>query len=131
MTMKTAAGRRWASTAILAVLGGVAALAAWAGNEPYLAIMLGVFYLLCGLATYLWSRGRGDVAAVLRLSGDERQRQVDLKATAAAGMAALAFSFGGAVLDLARGGTGNPWALICAVGGLSYVAAFGYFRYRV
>jgi hypothetical protein len=28
------------------------------------------------------------------------------------------------VVDLARGGSGNPWAaLTCAVGGLAYVAA--------
>ena len=113
---------------MLAVLGAAIALAAWVGGEPYLALMLGAFYLVCCVGAYLWSRGRGDVAAVMRMSGDERQQGLDLKSTAAAGAVTLAFCVGGTVVDLARGGTGNPWALICAVGGVSYIAAFAYFR---
>jgi hypothetical protein len=127
---KTMTARRWATTGTLAVLGAAVTLATWAGGEPYLAVVLGGFYLLsCGVS-YLWSRGGGDVAALIRLSGDERQRLIDLRATAVAGLATLAFCLGGAVIDLARGGTGNPWALICAVGGLAYAVALAIFRRR-
>jgi hypothetical protein len=122
--------RRWATTATLAVLGAAVTLATWAGGEPYLAAMLAGFYVLCCGLAYLWSRGSGDVAALLRFSGDERQRQMDLRATAIAGLVTLAFCLGGTVVDLARGGTGNPWALICAVGGLSYVVALAIVRRR-
>jgi hypothetical protein len=123
--------RRWVSTGLLAVLGAAITLATWIGGEPYLALILGGFYLLCCVASYLWSRGSGDVAAIIRFSGDERQRLIDMRATAVAGLATLGFCIGGAVVDLARGGTGNPWALICAVGGVAYVAAVAIFRRRV
>jgi hypothetical protein len=53
---------------------------------------------------------------------------IDLRATAIAGLATLAFCLGGAIIDLARGGTGNPWALICAVGGLAYIVAVAILR---
>jgi hypothetical protein len=88
-----------------------------------LAIGLGVFYLLSCVASYLWSRGRGDVAAIMRLSGDERQRVIDIRATAVAGLATMVFCLGGAVVDLARGGDGTPWTLICGVGGAAYAVA--------
>jgi hypothetical protein len=95
-------------------------VASWVGGEHSLAIMLGIFYAVACVGSYLWTRGHGDVAAIMRLSGDERQRLIDVRATAIAGMITLAFCVGGAIVDLARGGTGNPWALICAVGGASY-----------
>jgi hypothetical protein len=115
--------RPWVSTALLAVLGGAITVASWMGGEPALAVMLGIFYAICCVGAYLWSRGHGDVAAIMRLSGDERQRSIDVRATAIAGLATLAFCIGGAVVDLALGGTGNPWALILAVGGASYAVA--------
>jgi hypothetical protein len=128
MSTKTMTVRRWATTGILAVLGGAVTLATWAGGEPYLAVVLGGFYLVCCGVAYLWSRGSGDVAALIRLSGDERQRMIDMRATAIAGLATLAFCLGGAIVDLARGGTGNPWALICAVGGVAYIVAVAILR---
>jgi hypothetical protein len=108
MNAKTMTARRWATTGTLAVLGAAVTLATWAGGEPYLAVMLAGFYLLsCGVS-YLWSRGGGDVAALIRLSGDERQRLIDLRATAVAGLATLAFRLGGAVIDLARAAPATP-----------------------
>jgi hypothetical protein len=120
--------RRWASTALLAVLGAAVSVATWLGGEHGFAVGLGVFYLLCCVGAFWWSGGTGDVAALLRLSGDERQRLLDMKATAAAGLVTFAFCLGGTVVDLAQGGSGNPWALILAVGGGAYVAALAVVR---
>lgn len=117
--------RSWLSTAVLAVFGAAITIASWIGGDHVLAIGLAIFYLVGCVAAYLWSRGRGDVAAIMRLSGDERQRFIDTRATAIAGLATLLFCLGGFVVDLARGGTGNPWALICGVGGASYAVAVG------
>jgi hypothetical protein len=36
----------------------------------------------------------------------------------------------GFVVDITRGGTGWPWYLIGAVGGLAYIAAVAVFRIR-
>jgi hypothetical protein len=41
------------------------------------------------------------------------------------------FCLVGAIINRASGGTGDPWTLICAVSGLSYVVAVGVFRRRV
>jgi len=128
MTTKTMTARRWATTGTLALGGAAVTLAAWAGGEPYLAVALAVIYTVCCGVAFLWSRGSGDVAALIRLTGDERQRLIDLRATAVAGLVTLAFCLGGAIIDLARGGTGNPWALICAIGGLAYVVALAVVR---
>ena len=120
--------RRWATTALLAVLGAAVSVATWVGGDHGFAVGLGIFYLLFCIGAYWWSRGTGDVAALLRLSGDERQRLLDIKATATAGLVTLAFCLGGAIVDLARGGSGNPWALICAVGGVAYIASLAVLR---
>jgi hypothetical protein len=117
--------RPWAATAVLAVFGGAITVASWVGGEHGLALGLGIFYVVSCVAAYLWSRGRGDVAAIMRLSGDERQRLMDTKATAVAGLATMLFCLGGAVFDLARGGDGTPWTLICGVGGATYAVALG------
>lgn len=122
--------RRWSSTGVLAVLGAAITAATWIGGEHALALMLGAFYVVSCAVSYAWSRGKGDVAAIIRLDGDERQRLLDTRATAFAGYATLAFCIGGAIVDLARGGTGNPWALICAVGGISYTVALAGLRIR-
>ncbi len=128
--MKSPRGRRLVVTGVMVVGGGALALGALAGGQPLLAAMLAV--LIAGFAaiTYRWSGGGGDVAALLRSSGDERQRMIDMRSTAFAGVATILFCLGGGVVDLARGGTGNPWTLICAVSGVAYALALGILRRR-
>jgi hypothetical protein len=123
-------GRRAAATATLVVGGGAFSVGAWVGGERYLALGLAAFYLVCGAVAYRWAGGGGDVAALLRASGDERQRQLDVRATAVAAYATMVFCIGAAAVDLARGGTGGPWAMVLGVGGLSYAAALVVLRWR-
>jgi hypothetical protein len=130
MTAKTSTmARRNPTTGMLAVLGAAITGATWVGAEHSLAIAMAGLYLLSCAVSYLWSRGSGDVAAIIRLSGDERQPLIDIRATAAAaGLATIAFCLGGAMVNLASWATGSPWTLICAVSGLSCVLAVGVFR---
>ena len=125
--LKTAA-RKHATLATLAILGGAIAAAIWAGGDHGLAVGVAGFYAVCCVALFVWSRGDGDVAAILRLSGDERQTMLDLRATAATGVATIVFCLGGAIVNLARGGSGNPWTLICAVAGFVYISALAWSR---
>jgi hypothetical protein len=127
---RTKLRQRTATVAVLAVGGGAVTVGTWLGGQHGLAVGLGLFYLICMVIAYLWAGGDGDVAAILRVSGDERQRALDLRATAISGLAMGLFCIGGLVVDLARGGSGNPWALVCAVGGLSYAVALAGFRRR-
>jgi hypothetical protein len=127
----TARNRRLLSTgAFLLMPGAALAVAAWIGGEPYLAVMVFALFLVCSVVMYLWSGRGGDVAALLRVQGDERQKLIDLRATAVAAGTVLVFCLAGMVVDLARGGAGNPWALICAVGGVSYSVALAVIRHR-
>ncbi|MGZ5214002.1 MAG: hypothetical protein ACXWEG_06250 [Actinomycetota bacterium] len=99
-------GHRGASTAVLLVVGGAVATAAWIGGHPGVAgAMIGVYVVLAVVAL-VWSGGRGDVAAIMRGGGDERQQALDLRATAAAGVVTTTVTIAGAVVNIARtGGT--------------------------
>ncbi|MCM3886640.1 hypothetical protein [Frankia sp. R82] len=122
--------RRLATTAVLIVGGGAITLGAWLGGDHDLALVLAVFYVVTAVVAFVVAGGRGDVAALLRVAGDERQRSLDLRATAGSALAMATFCLGGMVVDLARGGSGSPWALVCAVGGVSYVLALAVVRAR-
>ena len=50
---------------------------------------------------------------------DGRITAIDLRATAVTALAMIAVVLAGFVADIARGGTGWPWYLIGAVGGLA------------
>jgi hypothetical protein len=86
MTAKTSTtARTHATTGMLAVLGAAITGATWVGGEHGLAIALAGLDVLSFAGSCLWSRGTGNVAAIIRLSGDERQRLIDIRATATAG----------------------------------------------
>jgi hypothetical protein len=124
------ARRRLSSGLAVLAVGLVVAGAAWAGSGARTGFTLGVFFLILAGGQVLWSsRGDGDVAALVGGTGDERQRVLDVRATAVAGLAMGTFSVGMAVAALARNDD-NPWLLVCLVGALTYVIALGYFRAR-
>jgi hypothetical protein len=72
MTTKT--GHRGAAVAVLVVVGGAVAVASWVGGDHGLAIGLVAIYAAAAVVAYLWSGGSGDIAALMRAGGDERQR---------------------------------------------------------
>ena len=73
MQQHSRSGHRGASTAVLLVVGGAVAAAAWIGGHPGVAAAIRAHVVLAGIA-FILSGGRGDVAAILRGGGDERQR---------------------------------------------------------
>jgi hypothetical protein len=81
---------------------GAAAGGAQAAGVASLAVLTVVF-----TALFWWlGRGESDLAALLASRPDERQRSIDLLATAIAGMVVVLFCLGAAVVNLARGGNG-------------------------
>ncbi|HEY8729695.1 MAG TPA: hypothetical protein VIL94_08930 [Acidothermaceae bacterium] len=126
--IKTA--KRLLGTGFVVVLGGAETVGAWAGGHHGLAVGIGAFYVIASLGVYVWSGRRGDVAALLRADGDERQRQLDMRATAIAGLVMIVCCIAGAVVNLAHGGSGGPWAVLAAVGGLAYAVALAGLRHR-
>jgi hypothetical protein len=122
--------RRVPSTAVLLVLGGAIAAATWVNGDHGFAIALGIFYVACAGIAYLWSGGKGDVAAIMRVAGDERQRAMDREAIAWSGMAMAAVAIGGTIVQLFQGGHPDEFSLVCAVGGASYIVALAVLRRR-
>ena len=54
----------------------------------------------------------------------------DLRATALAGLVVLLAAFVGWLVATARGQNGNPYGWLLATGGLAYLLAFAFFRWR-
>ena len=101
MTTATRTGHRGVTAAVLIVGGGAVAAATWASGDHGLAIGLVVFYVVAAGVAYLWSGGKGDVAAIMRVGGDERQKGIDRDATAATGMAMSLAALVGAIGETA------------------------------
>lgn len=130
MTAAALRGRRAVAAGLLLVTGLAIAVGVWMSGDHGFAVALGVFYVVCALGAYAWSAGTGDVAAIMRMGGDERQRLMDKQASLVAGVAVFVCCFVGAVVDLARGGDGNPFAWLLAVAGGTYVLALAWIKRR-
>jgi hypothetical protein len=74
MTLVRRTFRRGAAAAVLVVGGVGVAIATWVSGEHGLAIELVAIYAVAAVVAYVWSGGKGDVAAIMRIGGDERQR---------------------------------------------------------
>ena len=130
MTTATRTGHRGVTAAVLIVGGGALAAATWASGDHGLAVGLVVFYVVAAGVAYLWSGGKGDVAAIMRVGGDERQKGIDRDATAITGMAMSLAALVGAIVETARNGDPGAFGVMCVVGGFSYVVALIALRHR-
>jgi hypothetical protein len=123
MTTSRPTGHRGATAAVLVVGGGGLAAATWVSGDHGLAVGLLVFYAVASGIAYLWSGGKGDVAAILRVGADERQRGIDRDATAISGLAMALAAIAGAIVQTARHGDPGAYGVMCLVGGVSYTIA--------
>jgi hypothetical protein len=75
--------------------------------------------------------GRSETIRGLRGDGrDERFRQIDIHATALAGLAVIRAIIIAFMVELARGHSGSPYAWLGAIAGLTYLVAVIVFRIR-
>jgi hypothetical protein len=127
--VKAAASSRWFMPAGCVVLGGVVLLAAWLGGQLVtgfigLAVMT-AFGLFIALA------GRSETIRGLRGDGrDERFAQIDLRATAFAGLVLIVAVIVAFLVEIAHGHDGRPYTWLGALAGLGYLLAVGYLRRR-
>lgn len=130
MQMTRNARIRYWSTPVLGVLIGLAYLVGFSiGGKPG----EGVFglALMVALSLVLVLAGhRSDTVRGLLDHRDERIVGIDLRATAFTALAMLVAVFVGLMVEIARGDSGWPYAMIGAVGGFAYVAAVVYLRIR-
>ena len=120
---------KWFLPLFATALGILVFAAQWIGGDPggglvSLAIMTAIG------ALFLFG-GRSETIRGLRGDGsDERFRQIDLHATAIAGLAVIAAVIVAFVIELARGHSGSPYSWLGAIGGLTYAVSIVVFRIR-
>lgn len=122
---------RRALSAIALATGGLSlSIAIWVSGSHGFALGTLAFYAVASLVTFLWAGGRGDVAAILATSGDERQRGLDRDATAVTGLAVTLVALIGAIVAIARTGNPGDFGVICFVGGATYAVTLAVLQRR-
>ena len=110
-------------------LGVVVLAVSWVGGS--LGSGLVSLAILAGFGLFILLAGRSETIRGLRGDGrDERFAQIDLRATAVAGLAVLTALIVAWLVAVAQGNTGDPYGWLLAIGGLAYVAAVAFFRWR-
>lgn len=104
-------------------------LAFWLGGNPRDGWIS--FAIIAGVGLVFLLGRRSDTLAGLGGPGrDERWAQIDVYATAFAGIAVILALIGFWLWELAHGRDGSEYARIGAIGGVAYVLAVAYLRFR-
>jgi Na+/H+ antiporter NhaD/arsenite permease-like protein len=122
--------RKYLATPILGVLMGVVYLVAFSVAGHLLDGVFALAVMVAFSVALLLARRRSETVRGLLDHRDERISAIDLRATAVTALAMIAVVLVAFVVQVARGGSGWPYSMIGAVGGLSYLAAVIYLRIR-
>lgn len=120
---------RWAIPTV-AVLAGVGYLIAGLVGDN---LRFGIFGLLLMLAvggTFMLAGRRSETVAGLIDRRDERINQLDTTASLVAGMSVLLAAIVMFMVEIAQGRDGSPYYQLAALGGVSYVVALVWLRFR-
>jgi hypothetical protein len=128
--METTMSGRWTTPAISLLLGLLLFAAAALGGDPATGLaMLGVMVVYSLLLVVLG--GRSETVGILTgRPVDERLATFGIHATAVAGIAAILVAMGGFLWSIAHGQSGNDFAIVAATGGVAYLGALLWFRWR-
>jgi multisubunit Na+/H+ antiporter MnhB subunit len=120
---------KWFLPLFAVALGLVVFIALWVGGDPGSGLVS--FAILAGFGVLVLLGGRSETVRGLRGDGrDERFRQIDIQATAIAGLAVISAIIVAFLVDVARGQSGSPYSWLGAVAGIAYLAAVAFFRIR-
>lgn len=119
----------WAVPAVAAVIGLAYLAAGLMSGDAWFGVG-GLIVMLAMAGVLLALRKRSETVQGMLDRRDERINEMDLRATAFAGGALIVVVIGAFVVDIARGGDGQPYAWLGAVAGVAYVAAMVYNRVR-
>ena len=120
---------KWFQPAVAVALGLLIFAAIWIGGDPRTAVYS--LLIMVGFAAVILFGGRSETIRGLRGDGrDERFRQIDLAATAIAGLVVITAIIVAFLVEVARGEDGSPYAQLGAIGGLAYLVAIVVLRIR-
>jgi hypothetical protein len=110
-------------------LGSLVLTAMWVGGDRDGGLKsLAAFVALAAVFAF---GGRSDTVRGLGGPGrDERWAAIDLRASAFAGFAVIVVLIGAWLWELAHGDDGGPYGQIMAIGGIAYIVAVAFLRWR-
>ena len=129
MTTMAMLRNKWFLPLFSLALGVGCLVAFWVGGNPGQGLAsLGI--LAAAGAIFLFG-GRSETIRGLRGDGrDERFAQIDLQATALSGLAVIVALIVAWLVASARDQSGSPYDWLLAIGGLAYLLAVAWFRWR-
>ena len=120
---------KWFLPLFSVALGFVMLAAMWIGGN--LSLGLQSLAIMTVFGALILVGGRSETIRGLRGDGrDERFRQIDIQATALAGIVVLSVIIVAFIVEVARGHDGAPYTWLGAIGGLSYLLAVVALRLR-
>ena len=120
---------KWFLPSFSLVLGLIMLAVSWLGGSPGQGVISLAVLAAFGLIILL--AGRSETVRGLRGDGrDERFAQIDLQATALSGLAVIVALIVAWLVATARGQSGSPYDWLLAIGGLAYLLAVAWFRWR-
>ena len=120
---------RWFMPLFCLGLGVVVLVASWLGGQLGAGLYGLVVMTAFGLVLLLLG-GRSETIRGLTTGRDERFAQIDLRATAVAGLVLIITVIVAWLVEIARGHSGNPYGWLGAIGGVAYILAVAFFRWR-
>jgi hypothetical protein len=120
---------KWFLPSFSLVLGLIILAVSWLGGHPGQGLIS--LAVLAGFGLIILLAGRSETVRGLRGDGrDERFAQIDLQASAIAGLAVIVALIVAWMVATARGQSGSPYGWLLAIGGLAYLLAVAWFRWR-
>ena len=129
MSPRPASRWRWGTPLVAVALGVAYLVAGLLGDDRGFALGGFIVMVGCALALLIASRFSETVAGLLDRR-DERINGIDTQATLFSGMVVITAVLIAFVVEIARGEDGSPYAMLGAIGGVSYVAAVVVLRFR-
>jgi hypothetical protein len=125
----TLTSSKWFQPLFAVGLGVLFLVAMWVGGDLRGGVVS--LAIMVALGALILLGGRSETIRGLRGDGrDERFRQIDIAATAIAGLVVITAIIGAFLVEVARGQDGSPYAALGAVGGVAYIAAVAVLRMR-
>jgi hypothetical protein len=121
---------RWGTPAFAILLGVLFFAASALGGQPAVGLaMFAVMALWSGFLVAFGGRSE-TVGALGGRPADERLASFNIIATAVAGTVALLVAIAGFLWETAHGQSGNEFAIVAAAGGIGYIGALLWLRWR-
>ncbi len=121
---------KWAFPLFAIGLGVAMFFALWIGGDPLGGVYAGAVIAVLGVLVLIGGRSSETIRALRGDGKDERFHRIDISATAFAGTVLILVLIGTWMVEVARGHDGNPYGLLSAIAGLSYLAAVLFMRWR-